>query len=24
VLSVHIERLCEEVTRTAQRVFGSW
>ena len=24
VLSVHIEQLCEEVTRTAQRVFGSW
>jgi TatD DNase family protein len=24
VLSVHIERLCEEVTRTGQRVFGSW
>jgi len=24
VLSVHTEQLCEEVTRTAQRVFGSW
>ena len=24
VLSVHIEQLCEEVTRTAQRVFGNW
>jgi TatD DNase family protein len=24
VKSVHIEQLCEEVTRTAQRVFGSW
>jgi TatD DNase family protein len=24
VLSVHIEQLCEEVTRTGQRVFGSW
>jgi TatD DNase family protein len=22
--TVHIEHLCEEVTRTAQRVFGSW
>ena len=24
VQSVHIEQLCEEVTRTAQRVFGNW
>jgi TatD DNase family protein len=24
VKSVHIEQLCEEVTRTGQRVFGSW
>jgi TatD DNase family protein len=24
VKSVHIEHLCEEVTRTGQRVFGSW
>ena len=24
VKTVHIEHLCEEVTRTAQRVFGSW
>jgi TatD DNase family protein len=24
VLSVHIEQLCEEVTRTGQRVFGIW
>jgi TatD DNase family protein len=24
VRTVHIEHLCEEVTRTAQRVFGSW
>lgn len=24
VKSVHIEQLCEEITRTGQRVFGSW
>ena len=24
VKSVHIEQLCEEVTRTGERVFGAW
>jgi len=24
VKSVHIEHLCEEITRTGQRVFGVW